>query len=167
MSGVTHYPGRAAVFWLLLLFPILGGAQSVFAPGLHFFGGQPDFVLTLALVAALLTDAAVGSLLGLFAGLVSASLVGQAVGTFLVSRTIAGFIAGSFTERLYGKNWGVMLLGVFVGSVVADLLNGLATPRISLLHWLQSALVGGTMNALLAIPLSLILQRCGWGKRER
>lgn len=167
MSGTTEWPSRSAILWFLLFLLIAGGMQSTVAAYFTFWNAQPDFPLALALVAALLSDAAVGSLVGFAAGLVSGSIVGQILGTYLVTRTLAGFVAGSFTARLYGANLGVVVLGVFTGSVVSEILHGLAAPRISLLHWIQTALLGGAMNALLALPLSALLRRCGWGKSRQ
>jgi rod shape-determining protein MreD len=164
MREEPGWPSRPALLWLLLLLPLAAGLQSVFAARLLLFGGQPDFVLTVALTCALLSDAATGALLGAAAGLFSGALCGQAVGAYMASRSLAGFLAGGFTARLYGTNPGVVLLGVFVASVVSEILFGLAAPRLSLLHWVQSALVGGAMNALLAVPLSFLLRRLGWGR---
>jgi hypothetical protein len=167
MTGTPEWPSRRAILWFLVLLLVAGGLQSTVAAHFTFWNAQPDFPMALALAAALLSDAATGSLAGFAAGLVSGSIVGQTLGTFLVTRTLAGFVSGSFTARLYGANLGVVVLGVFTGSVVAEILHGLAAPRISLLHWIQTALLGGAMNALLALPLSALLRRCGWGRGAR
>ncbi|GAB4453157.1 MAG: hypothetical protein OHK0029_05410 [Armatimonadaceae bacterium] len=162
MKSPDSFPDYRAILWFMLLLLLLGGIQATASSALRIAGGQPDFVLSLALTSALLSNASMGTLSGLCAGLVTASLVGQTVGTIMASRVIAGFVAGCFTVRLYGSNIGVLLLGVFTGSVVAELVSGIAAPRLTVMHWVQSALVGSAMNAVLALPLSFVLRRCGW-----
>lgn len=167
MSGEPEWPSRPAILWLILFLLVAAGLQSVFSARLMFFGGQPDFLLALTLTAALLSDASTGAIIGVVAGLLSGSLSSHAVGTFMASRTLAGFVAGGFTARLYGANLGVTLLGVFVGSVAAEIIFGLAAPRLTFMHWVQSTLIGAVMNSLIALPLSLLLRRLGWGRSIR
>lgn len=150
---------------LVLLFIAGSVAQSTLAYPLHsLLGAQPDFLLTVLLCAALLSDAATGSILGFAGGLLSASLVGQTVGTLLVTRTIAGFLAGRFTARVFEANTLVVVLGVLVTSLAAYLLQTLvAPPKVGLTPWLQATLGGALWNALLSVPITSILRRSGWG----
>lgn len=162
-SGGAPPPASWLAFFLLLL--VLGTLQSTLAFRLTFWGAQPDFLLTLALVAALLSDSRTGCLTGFAGGLVTAALVGQTAGTFLVSRTVAGCVAGALTARLFRGNLGVVLLVTFLASLVAEVVYALAAPpRMELLEWLRAAGVGSAMNALLALPLAYLLRRCGWGR---
>lgn len=128
--------------------------------------GQPDLPLTLALVAGLLSDATIGGIAGLGAGLMTAALVGQTVGTFLVSRTLAGFVGGMTTRRLYRGNVFVVVPGVLLLSLLAEATYLLAAPRIGIGHGLRSALLGAVWNAGLAAPILYLLRRCGWGERQ-
>jgi cell shape-determining protein MreD len=156
-------PGRAAIVWFVLFLCIAAGLQSAFAARLTLFGGQPDFVLTLTLSAALLSDAAVGCLVGMAGGMVAAATVGQTVGTFLVSRIIAGYCAGTLTSRLYRGNIGVIFLGVLATTTIAEVAYVLSAPGGSLRIWAQSVAVSALMNAVIALPLTALLRRCGWG----
>jgi rod shape-determining protein MreD len=166
MNTANAVPGRAAAVWFLLLLCIAAGLQSAFASRLTFLGGQPDFVLTFTLCAALLSDAAVGCLVGVAGGLVAAATVGQTVGTFLVSRILAAYSAGLMTSRLYRGNIGVIFLGVLATTVIAEVAYVLSAPGGSLRVWAQSVAVSAAMNALLALPLSALLRRCGWGRNR-
>ena len=164
MNTRTGMPGVFAfTLWVLLL---LGASslQAVYAARLAFWGGYPDFPLTVALCAALLSDASVGCVTGFGAGLVMASVCGRTLGTFLISRTIAGYLAGLLTNRLFRGNLGVVFLGVWGASVAAEVIYGLAAPRLTLMHWVYSTLIGATMNAFLALPITLLLRRFGWGQ---
>jgi rod shape-determining protein MreD len=140
-------------------------AQSTFAyPIGSLLGAQPDFLLTVLLCAALLSDAATGCILGFMGGLLSAALIGQTVGTLLVSRTAAGFLAGRLTARVFEANTAVVMLGVLVSSLTASLLQTLAAPqRIGVIVWLQATLGGAIWNALLSAPIAGLLRRSGWG----
>ena len=164
MTTANAAPGRLAIVWFALFLFVAAGMQAAFASRLTFFGGQPDFILTVALAAALLSDASTGCLVGMAGGLLSAATVGETVGTFLVSRTIAGFIAGLLTNRLYRGNVGVIFLGVLATTLIAEVVHAFAAPRGSLHEWVQSIAVSAVMNAVLALPLTVLLRRCGWGK---
>jgi rod shape-determining protein MreD len=164
MNRRTGTPGGAAIVWYGLLLFAAAGIQTVFLGRLGFREGHPDLILTLALSAALLSDAGVGCIAGMAGGLVTAAVVGQTVGTYLVSRTLAAFVAGWLTNRLSRGNIGVVVLGVFLTSVLAEVVYGLAAPRLTLRHWVEATLIGAAMNAALALPVSLLLRRCGWGR---
>lgn len=151
---------RVAALCLLLLFA--GALQGALAWRLHAGGGQPDFVLAVLLSAALLSNAALGSLIGLAGGLVTAALVGETIGSLLVSRTLAGFAAGWLASRLFRVSPSVAVLGALFASIVAEIVYVLAAPRIGVRVWLGAALVGALWNAALAVPLTLVLRRLGW-----
>jgi|GEM_PF-3135510 rod shape-determining protein MreD len=161
--------GSALLLVLVLL--IAAGLQSVVAGPLSGLTvGQPDFILVLVLVAALFTDSGVGCLVGFGGGLLTASLVGETVGSYLVSRVLAGFVAGRLSGRFFQGNLIVILAAVFIGSVVAEVAYGLAAPPlrgVSLLRYLQTA--GGNIlwNTALALPAAWVLTRCGWNPNAR
>ena len=160
-TGAPTLWGVGAFVFLLLIF---GGLQSAFASRMTLWGGCPDFPLTLALCAALLSDAQTGAIASFGAGWVSGALSGETLGTLLVSRTIAGWLAGSVTARLYRGNVFVVVAGVFAGSVLTAVLYALsAPPRGNLPDWGRGLLMGAVWNALLSLPLAFALRRLGWG----
>ena len=157
-QGVTlggEVSPRAFVAYLLLLFTGVG-LQSTVASQLSFLGAQPDFLLTLALCVALLTDATVGATAGFFSGLMTAALAGPTLGTFLVTRTIAAWAVGTLRRRLVRVGVLVTLIGVGVGSILAGLLYGLSNPRIGITHWLSLTFVGALLNMAIALPIALL-----------
>ena len=156
-------PGPRAVIALLVLLFVAAALQGAFSARLYRWGGQPDFIFTVVMCAALLSDAGLGALLGLAGGLMTAALVGETVGTFLFSRTIAGFVAGALSARLFRANIGVIMLSIVAASAVAQILYILSAPQVGLMPWLRSTLVGAGWNALLAIPATIALRRFGWG----
>lgn len=154
-------PATATLSFCLLLL-LAGALQGSLAWRLHGWGGQPDFVLAVIVSAALLSNGSVGSLIGLAGGLVTAALVGETVGSLLVSRTVAGFAAGWLASRLFRVSAPVAVLGAFLTSVAAEIVYVLAAPRIGVRVWLGAALIGALWNAALAVPLTLLLRRLGW-----
>jgi ethanolamine transporter EutH len=107
---------------------------------------------------ALLTDAPTGGAAGFVSGLVTAALTGQTMGTYLVTRTIAGCLLGGLRKRFIRSGVLVTLLGVGLGSIIAGLLYGLSVPRIGLGHWLSLTFVGAGFNMLVALPVALVLR---------
>ena len=160
---------RFAVFLLLLCFA--AGAQANLSLLFPYASvtGRPDLVLTLCLLPALLSDAAGGCGWGFGAGLISAALTGQTVGSLLVSRTVAGYVAGSFGERFVRSHPVVIIGAVAVASLVADAVYLLCDPPQSVAA-LLSAGRGAGMNALwnaaFALPLAHLLRRLGWSGNE-
>ncbi len=127
--------------------------------------GRPDFVLTLCLLPALLSDAAGGCGWGFGAGLVTSALTGQAVGSTLVSRTVAGCVAGWFSERFVRSNPLVIVSAILTGSLVADAVYLLCNPPLSLdslLAAFRFTAMNALWNAAFALPLAYLLRRLGW-----
>lgn len=160
-------PGLPAVLFLGALLLLAGGLQGIVAPAPRpWAGGQPDLLLTVVLTAALLSDAAVGVVIGFAGGLITAAVVGETVGTLLASRTLGGFAAGWFAGRLFRANPGVIVLGVFAASLLTETLYILAAPPRAAPPgvWLPAALLGSFWNALIAYPTMLALRSFGWGR---
>lgn len=158
---------RAGLSFLVLLVAA-AVLQSTLAPRVFVLGGQPDFVFTVIIAGALLADAGLGALFGLAGGLLTAALVGETVGTFLVSRTLAGFVAGAVGARLFRGNIFVVIAGVVLASLVAEGVYVLSAPGVAArpAGGLQAALIGTLWNALLALPVSALLRRLGWGRHD-
>jgi rod shape-determining protein MreD len=163
--SVSAPPSDVARVLFVFLLLVCTAFQGVFSFRMTLWGGQPDFILTLALVAALLSDAVLGCYVGFAAGLATAALAGETVGTYLVSRTIAGCVAGGLTSRLFRGNLGVVFLVVLLASLVAQALYGLAAPpQGHIAGWLKGAALGAVWNAVISLPLTYLLRLCGWGK---
>lgn len=157
-------PARAlAGFFLLLLFA--AGLQTTLAPRLLLLGGQPDFVFAVAVAASLLADAGTGALAGFAAGLITAALAGDTVGTLIVSRTLAGFAVGALGARLFRANLVVVLAGAFLASLLAHGVYALCAPAVFARGsgGAGAVLTGAASNALIALPVALLLRRLGWG----
>lgn len=155
-GSVTLSLRTVAVYLALLLAGI--GLQATVSSQLAFLGAQPDFLLALALCAALLTDAPTGATVGFFSGLMTAAVTGQTVGTYLVTRTVAAWVVGGLRKRFIRSGVLVTLLGVGLGSIIAGLFYGLSVPRIGLSHWLSITFVGAGFNMIAALPVAILLR---------
>jgi rod shape-determining protein MreD len=153
-----------AWIWLALLFGLSAGLQSSVASRVGFFGGAPDFLLTLTLTAALLADAATGAIVGFVGGLLAAAVAGQTVGTYIATRTFSAWQAAWTTGRFIESRPWVVVLGVGVGTLVTEVLYLLGYPHIRLSVWCRATLVSAALNAALSIPTYLLLKRLGWQK---
>lgn len=153
----SPYSLRALLSVAVLLF-IGIGLQSSLAFSLSFFGAQPDFLLTLALCTALVTEAEFGAVVGFLSGLGMAALAGTTVGTYLVSHTAAAWLVGGLRYRFVRAGFLITILGVAVGTIVSGVLFGLSVPRIGLLRWLTITFVSAVWNAVVALPLTVILR---------
>lgn len=154
-------PRALAGFFLLLL--LAAGLQTTLAPRLLLLGGQPDFVFAVAITGALLADAGVGALAGFAAGLITAALIGDTVGTLIVSQTLAGFAAGALGARLFRANRSVVLAGTFAASLLAHGVYALSAPAVFARGGAGGVLTAAVGNALIALPVALLLRRLGWG----
>jgi len=155
-------PVRALLAFVFLLF-LAAGLQTTLAPRLVLLGGQPDFVFAVAVAASLLADAGGGAVAGFAGGLITAALVGETVGTLIVSRTLAGFAAGALGSRLFRANAVVLLVGAFLASLLAQGVYALSAPAVAARGGAGAVLVGAVENALIALFVALLLRRLGWG----
>lgn len=142
----------------LFLSLVLVGLQSSLAFRLELFGAKPDFLLTLALCAGLLTEGVGGAAAGFLAGLFTVAVMGNTVGTYLISRTVAAWLVAVLRKRLVRTSVWVTVIGVALGTVVAGILFGLSVPRIGLSRWLSATFASTLINALVALPITLVLR---------
>ncbi len=154
---VSVVTGRSLLLYSVLLF-IGVGLQSVFSSSLVLWGGQPDFLLTLALSVALITDSSLGAVAGFISGLMTAVVAGPTLGTFLVTRTIAAWAVGALRKRFVHAGVLVTLMGVGLGSILSGVLYGLSNPRIGLGHWFSLTVVGAVLNMIAALPVAVLLR---------
>jgi rod shape-determining protein MreD len=162
-AGVPE-SGRNPLAWLcvMLLLCVATGLQSSIAYRIGLWDGVPDFVLTVTLVAALTGDTASGAIIGFIGGLLAAAVGGQTVGTYISTRTLTAWLAAWTTGRFIERHSWVVVLCVFVGTFVAELLFLLGYPHTSPGFWVRSTLLDACFNAVLAIPVYLLLRLLGW-----
>lgn len=137
---------------------IAAGLQGNWPRCATLFGATPDFVLVLLVAYALAADPSFGATLGFIAGLISGGAVGKGLGSFIVTRTIVGFLAGFVTTRLFSQNPIVPVLSAAWLTLVGDGLFLLANPRPNLTHALRTAAGECILNAGLTLILYWVLR---------
>lgn len=154
---------RQTLLAALMLLPA-AVAQGRIAHSLAVFGAQPDFVLVTLACGATLLGGASGIGLGLWAGLLTAALVPQTLGTFLASRLAGGAFAGWLAGSVIQRSVIVPPLAALATTLVTELMYVLMAPTHHLRAW--AVAVGGeaVCNMLWSIPIFLLLRRVGIGR---
>lgn len=72
-------------------------------------GVEPDLLLVVTVVIALLSGPRAGMAVGFSAGVVEGALLGRFMGVYAAAKTIAGYLAGVAGRRLLAENLVVMV----------------------------------------------------------
>ncbi len=154
-------PETKKVIWLsvCLLFAIT--LQSTFADSIQIQGVKPDIILTLALVGAMFCDGNGGALLGFIAGLFFAAIASPPAGfgAIIISRTLGGFGVGWLGEHLFRENLKLAIPIVMGGTILTEALFFVIAPQANIPLWIRHTLGNSLYNAVLTIPVYLLLKR--------
>src|SRR5437870_236446 len=104
------------VIALLLAFAL----DKAFGDLLTIRQARPNLVLCTLLIGCLYVGSNSGAALGFLAGLLEASYAAVYIGSFLVSRSLAGFAVGILEERLYRDSPIIALLAVALGTPLVE-----------------------------------------------
>src|SRR5207249_1072964 len=92
---------------------------------------------------------------------------GRWVGSYIVSRTLAGTALGSLGSRFVATNLLVISSAGALGVLAADGLFYLFAPQPGALRWLKISLGEAAANAAIAAVVGIMWSRCGRrGRRE-
>lgn len=119
-------------FWPTVVLIFAAGLQGCLPDAISLWGGKPDLILVVLVSYSLAADPIFGTSLGFIAGLIQGSSVGLSLGSFMVTRTITGFLAGLVTTRLFSENPLVPALSAIWLTVVCETLFLLGNPPPSL-----------------------------------
>ena len=144
--------------WPVITLIIAAGLQGNWPRSITLLGATPDFVLVLLIAYALAADPSFGATLGFIAGLLHGGAVGIGLGSFIVTRTIVGFLAGLVTTRLFSNNPIVPVLSAAWLTLVGDGLFLLANPRPDMALALRTVAGECILNAALTLILYCILR---------
>ena len=116
-------------FWAIIALIAAAGLQGNLPKFVSIWGGKPDLILVVLVSYALAADPAFGAGLGFIAGLFHGSLVGLSLGSFIVTRTVTGFLAGLVNTRLFSENPIVPAISAVWLTLVCEFLFLLGNPR--------------------------------------
>lgn len=134
------------------------GVQANLPAGFHILGSGPDIVLVVLIAFSLAADTSAGVFLGFAAGLIEGSTVGNSLGSFIVTRTIVGFIAGFATTTFFSVNPLVSIVTTGWLTLVCELMFVLANPAASLFVAARTIAGECIWNSLLSFLLVCILR---------
>ncbi len=159
MSGLRQTMPAALLLLVAAVF------QGRLAHSLAVHGAQPDFVLVTLACGATLIGGSAGIGLGLWAGLLTAALVPQTLGTFLASRLAGGAFAGWLAGSVIQRSLIVPPLAALATTVVTELVYVLMAPTHHLRAWATAVAGEALCNMVWAVPIFLLLRRLGIGHK--
>lgn len=137
---------------------IAAGIQGNMPGWLNIFGAKPDLVLIVLISYSLSADPDFGAILGFIAGLVQESTVGGG-SSFIVTRTITGFLAGLINARLFGENPIVPVVSAAGLTFVCEAMFLFANPRPNLFIVGKTVLGECVINAIFTFVVYLIISQ--------
>lgn len=114
--------------WPVITLIVAAGLQGNLPPAVSIMGAKPDLILVVLVSYSLAADPVFGAGLGFIAGLIHGSFVGLSLGSFIVTRTITGFLAGLVNKRVFSENPFVPVLSAIWLTVVCEGLFLLGNP---------------------------------------
>lgn len=154
-------------FWPTLSILAAVALQGNLPAWLSIFGGSPDLVLVVLIAFALASDPEFGAALGFIAGLAHGIAVGMSTGSFIVTRTITGFLSGLVNTRLFRDNPIVPTLSAIWLTAVCEGLFLIANPRAQLSVAVTVVFGKCILNAVFTLILCLILRHFNTRRRIR
>lgn len=141
---------------------LIAGVHSTWAASWQIGGVAPDLFLIVAISLGINLGWADGALLGMALGFVQATLHGADFGSYLVSRCLAGALAGYLQPAISRDNLFAPSLCVLGVSFAAETMFFLMAPR-PFADWLVATVTLCAYNAVIAstlyIPLTAIIRR--------
>lgn len=118
--------------WPILVLIVTAGLQGNLPASISIMGAKPDLILVVLISYSLAADPVFGASLGFVAGLIHGSSVGLSWGSFMVTRTITGFLAGLVNTRVFSENPFVPVLSAIWLTLVCEGLFLLGNPPVRL-----------------------------------
>ncbi|HIE50703.1 MAG TPA: rod shape-determining protein MreD [Armatimonadetes bacterium] len=119
---------------------------------------RPDLLLIWPLVAGVLYGPRLGMLAGFGGGLWLFALQGFYPGSFLLSHTTTGYLAGLVGQRFFKENWVVHVLTVGGGTFISEGIFFVLSLQVGLADWWPTVWREALYNALLT-PLAFVALR--------
>ncbi|NLN76977.1 MAG: rod shape-determining protein MreD [Armatimonadetes bacterium] len=120
-------------FWPIVTLIAAAGLQGNLPDFISIWGAKPDLIIVVLISYALAADPEFGAVLGFVAGLLQGRYVGLSMGSFIITRTITGFLSGLVTTRLFSENPLVPALSAVWLTVVCEVLFLLGNPQSDLI----------------------------------
>jgi len=126
---------------------------------LRIAGVEPDLLLVVTVVIALLSGPRAGMAIGFSAGVIEGALLGRGIGVYAAAKTVAGYIAGVAGGRLFAENLIVTMVATAVVTLVHEGIVGIFTPGAGMGRIIALAAGQGAYNAGVALIVGAALRR--------
>jgi rod shape-determining protein MreD len=147
---------QAELFLLVLGAFIINAALGV---DIRVGPARPNLAVTAMLVGAQFGGPNSGAALGFVTGLLESSYTAGYVGSFLFTRTLAGYSIGALEERVYTENVLVTVAIVALGTAFIQASFYVVAPQPHMELYFTRALWQSAYNSILAIPLFFVFRR--------
>lgn len=145
-------PGRVTlrlIVAILIAFVFHAAYDSEISIG----AARPSISLTVLLIASLFATAETGAWIGFLTGILESAYSAQFVGSYIVTRTLAGFLVGLLEERIFRDNLFVAVATVCSGTFFVEMCFFVFAPQPHPVQWFKLTALQAVYNSLLAIPI--------------
>ena len=143
--------------WAVISLIIAAGIQGSLPRSISILGAKPDLILVVLIAYSLAADPTFGAAMGFIAGLIHGSAVGLSLGSFIITRTITGFLAGLVPTRLFSDNLIVPAAAAAWLTLVCEGIFLLANPRPHFLFAARIVVGECVYNAILTLIVHFLL----------
>lgn len=120
---------------------------------------EPDFLLIVATVLAILHEPRAGALFGFISGAIDGGLIGADMASLVVTRTIAGYLAGHIGNLDFEIKPIYAALVVAGATIVCHTLFALPAPPPQVGVYVRDTIFAALYNGVLALPLYALVRR--------
>lgn len=144
--------------WIVLVLAV--ALQTTWLARLRPFGAHLDLPLMTVVCVALLLGWETGATYGTFAGILTGFFVGDNIGSFALSRLIAGGVMGLFDKRFSRDNPFTPPLCMIGAIILSNLVMLVMAPTdFPLAWWAHHTLAALPAHAILIWPLHWLINR--------
>jgi len=147
---------------IAVVVPVLAAVlQMAAATALAIGPARPDILLTTIVCCAMQLDLPAAAAVGVWGGLLMATVVGVNFGSFLVSRSIAGVVGGWLGAQPIASATIAAVFATFAATFLCEGAYYLMAPAHRGLWWIERVALEAVYNMLLSVPISLALSKAG------
>ena len=149
-------------FWNLVVILIAFVIQNAIVPYIKIYGVQPDVILIVIISFSFLEGPSFGSVNGFFGGLLQDLLAVRGFGVGMISKTLIGYSSGMLEKTVFSENHILVAPALAVATILSQLIYlwlSFILGYEAHIAFLNSTLPQAFYNAILAIPLYLILEK--------